>query len=181
MKSSKGIKEVQRCLGELGITFETEKTFEGLKFKRSLRIDIYFTCNSRNYAIEYDGKDHFTPRHKTNNCKKQCKLQCQRDRTKDTFCLHNNINLLRIAYTKDRYIQNIVEAFVKNKQSQTFAWYADKKIYSKKRCKFTSETTVNKVVLGVTTVVTPSLPYRLLSAVASAVSSVASFAWRKVW
>lgn len=181
---SKGIQTVSACLKNLGIQFELEKTFEGLKFKRALRIDIYFHHKGRYYAIEYDGKDHFSPRRKSTRCRKECRIQCDRDRVKDTYCFENGINLLRIAYTKDRMIDEVVKAFINNNYSQVFAWYVDKTIYQKRNVTFSSEINIGKATIGVISKERPSRLWSVVKGVGSVVGTIvgatASFTWIKI-
>jgi len=96
---SKGMTELKAILNNIllpcNLTYDVEKIFPGLKYKRSLKFDIYIPYF--NLCIEYDGEQHFVP---TSWCDKDAlKENHLRDRLKDSFCVLNKMSLLRIPYT----------------------------------------------------------------------------------
>ena len=95
-KTSIGEKNVSKYLKSKNIQFETQKTFEELKFKRKLKFDFYIP--SSNTCIEYDGEQHYNQRsyyYTDENVK--------RDILKNEFCSKNCIRLIRVPYTLDNY------------------------------------------------------------------------------
>lgn len=95
---SKGEAIITKLLQENGIKFEREKTFEDCKnpnTNRKLRFDFYVDDR---YLIEFDGEQHFFEQDKT-KFEPLEEIQ-RRDRMKDEWCTNNNIQLLRIPYTK---------------------------------------------------------------------------------
>lgn len=94
-----------------GITFEREKTFEDLIYKKRLRIDFYLP--ELNKAIEVDGAQHTKPIafSKHSDPYKVLEENKIRDKIKNDYCKENNIPLLRIPYTHfiktEKYKQDI--------------------------------------------------------------------------
>lgn len=100
-KTSKGEQKIIDILNQNRIYFEREKSFPGLKGKKNtlLRFDFVVYQNGKVFAcIEFDGKQHyeFTPYfHKT---RKNFLRQQEWDRRKNSYCIMNNIPLIRIPY-----------------------------------------------------------------------------------
>jgi hypothetical protein len=109
--SSKGELEVFNFLKDNGILVEREKTFEDLKDVALLRFDFYLP--EYNICIEYDGIQHFEPIDFSGSDKVLAQENLEnirrRDRLKNKYCLDNNIRLIRIPYTADKDILNILE------------------------------------------------------------------------
>jgi len=152
-QDSKGIESTKKVLNFFGINYEVEKTFEGLKYINKLRLDIFFEKEGKKFAIEFDGKDHFSPRFKSEKCVQNCKTQYLRDRCKDDFCSKNCVHLLRIAYTKEKLIPRVVNAFIN--ESKNFPknggiiWYADKETYKNRGVNITESHPLNGIEIGV--------------------------------
>jgi len=102
---SKGQLEVERVLKSHNINYETEKTFDGCKFKILLRFDFYIP--GLNLLIEYDGQQHFDPI-KYFGGEKALKITQKRDKIKNKFAKENNISLLRIPYYSFNEIDEII-------------------------------------------------------------------------
>lgn len=91
---SKGARYVSKILDELNISYEREKTL----LTNKCRFDFYFILNEQEYAIEYNGKQHyiFIP-HFTKTEEEFKELQA-RDAYKKEYCLLRNIKLLTLPY-----------------------------------------------------------------------------------
>ena len=78
------------------ISYETEKKFEGCKYKRCLKFDFYLpqikTC------IEFDGEQHFSKNEKWGDNDDSFNIRMIRDQIKTDFCKKNNIRLFRIKF-----------------------------------------------------------------------------------
>jgi len=94
-KSSKGEKSIEKILNNKNINYIKQKTFDGCKFKNKLKFDFYLP--DMNTCIEYDGQQHFFPINYFGG-KKAFELQKIKDKIKETYCIDNNIKLLRIKY-----------------------------------------------------------------------------------
>lgn len=109
-KRSIGHIRVTKCLDNLGIKYEEEKTFHDLKKISYLRLDIYCKILKKKYAIEYDGIQH----QKTVDIwgGEQSLSDCQeRDLIKNRYCAEKGITLIRISHeVKDieDYVARIV-------------------------------------------------------------------------
>jgi len=96
--SSKGEEAIREFLKSNIVEFSEQKRFKGCKNKKSLPFDFYLphlkTC------IEFDGEQHFRPIGYFGGIEafEQNKIN---DFIKDTYCINNNINLIRIAYNED--------------------------------------------------------------------------------
>ena len=101
-----GEKLVSKYLEDHRICFIQQHTFEECKNVKLLPFDFYLP--DYNVCIEYDGIQHFEPRDYfggQNAFKERVKL----DGIKTTFCLMNNIKLLRIRYDED--VNNVLNNF----------------------------------------------------------------------
>lgn len=97
---------------ELGITsFEREKTFHECRSQKNrlLRFDMYLP--EHNLLIELDGPQHWDSEHPFFSESMQ-----YNDRKKDSFCMENNFNLLRIPFL-GRYKTS--KSYVKQKLLET--------------------------------------------------------------
>ena len=104
---SKGEQKILEILTNLGIVFETQKTFSDLKDKGSLRLDFYIP--EQKVAIEYQGQQHY---YETDGFFKDGLEERQhRDQIKRDYCTKNNIQLIEIPYWD---YSKIDENYVKN-------------------------------------------------------------------
>jgi len=90
---SSGEKEIRIFLEKNNIKFQRNKRFVKCRNKRTLPFDFYLP--EYNMCIEFDGKQYFQSVKFWNN---NIKEQRNRDNIKTTFCINNNIKLLRIRY-----------------------------------------------------------------------------------
>jgi len=102
-KSSKGELQINQYLTENNIEFEREKCFNNL---RKYRFDFYLS--EKNVIIEFDGIQHFKPI-KLWGGEERFKQQKNNDYIKNLYCKDNNINLVRIPYTKIENINEILK------------------------------------------------------------------------
>ena len=100
-KESKGEKQITKILNEKNIQYETQKTFEGCKYKGLLKFDFYLP--NINTCIEFDGEQHFR-NFKFEKTDEKLKIRQLRDKIKTDYCEDNNIRLIRIKYN-----DNIIE------------------------------------------------------------------------
>lgn len=89
---SKGERAVARYLDESKIEYEEQKTFEGLKYKRALRLDFYIP--SKKFAIEFDGIYHYDPNCHLNHGNFELRQKC--DCIRNEYCTKNNITMIRL-------------------------------------------------------------------------------------
>lgn len=110
---SGGEEMIGYALDNLGITYETEKSFSDLRNVTTggvLRYDFYVP--TKNLLIEYDGKQHTTTRFFGGE--EGLKERKTRDKQKDDYALRNNIKLVRIPYTvKGSKLMKYIEELVK--------------------------------------------------------------------
>lgn len=102
---SEGELKIREWLIENNIEYETEKTFYGLVYKQSLRLDFYLP--KLNIAIEFDGAYHFHAYDWVGG-EPTLEINKLRDSIKDKFCKDNNIKLIRIPYWEYKNIANIL-------------------------------------------------------------------------
>ena len=91
-KNSHGNIKIDKILTEANIPFEREKRFDTCKDKTTLPFDFYV---NNKYLIEYDGNYHFD----NSGTRYNTQLAQKHDIMKNTWCLANNISLIRIPYT----------------------------------------------------------------------------------
>ncbi len=105
---STGEAKIAKILLANKIEFEREKTFSDLKRKGFLRFDFYCpNINSAPVIIEYDGEYHFQPIRGRQAMLKQQEY----DRRKNSYCLANEIKLIRIPFWE---LNNINFEFIFN-------------------------------------------------------------------
>lgn len=113
-KTSKGELLIENYLLKNNITYEREKTFMGCVYNSLLRFDFYLP--DTNTVIEYDGIQHFMPtsfkksRNIDNNDIIRYEEQVIKDKIKNTYCMVNNIKLIRIPYTRQKSISKILDS-----------------------------------------------------------------------
>ena len=106
-----GNTKIKVFLNDKNIKFETEKTFDGCEYIKSLRFDFYIP--QYNLCIEFDGEQHFEKvnwngKMTDEELEENLKLNKLRDQIKNDYCKNNRINLLRI-----RYDENVEEKLTK--------------------------------------------------------------------
>lgn len=105
-KGSKGEEKISSILENKNIKYLNQKSFEGCKYINKLSFDFYLP--EYNTCIEYDGKQHFESIEYFGG---ELSLEKQKikDSIKDSFCLNNNIKLIRIPYFEFGNIEKIIE------------------------------------------------------------------------
>lgn len=102
---SKGENKIKLFLDENNISYKPQYGFNNCKHKQMLSFDFYLP--ELNTCIEYDGRQHFEPVEKFGG-DKEFELTKIRDGIKNSYCENNNINLIRIPYTKLNKIEEIL-------------------------------------------------------------------------
>ena len=90
--SSKGEVKIREYLITNNVTFEEQKIFNDCVYKRPLKFDFYLP--ETNTVIEYDGVFHFKETPLKNNLAESL----IKDKIKDSYCIENNVNLIRIGF-----------------------------------------------------------------------------------
>lgn len=100
-----GHKTIRHILASNNIQFEEEKTFENCANIRPLPFDFFI--ESENTIIEFDGIQHFQPIPNWGG-EDAYKVRVHNDSIKNRFCEDNGIKLIRIPYTSQDDIENIL-------------------------------------------------------------------------
>jgi len=116
-RESKGEKAISETLTSLGVFFQAQKRqimcVNNYTRKRRLCFDFYGTHNDINFAIEYDGEQHFDP--DTYYSKKGNFHDSQlKDWLKTRWCSENNIKLFRIHYRDISKIPELITNYIEN-------------------------------------------------------------------
>ena len=96
---------ISNVLDSYNILYETEKTFKGCKYIKTLRFDFYLP--DYNTCIEFDGYQHFHIDKRDNSEEELIKRQ-HRDEIKNQYCKNNHISLIRIPYWEQDNIEKII-------------------------------------------------------------------------
>lgn len=110
-KISKGEQTISRILNELNFHFEREKKFDDLKHNSYLRLDFFFECNNKRFAIEFDGLQHHKPVEYFGG-EKSFQNTKKRDKIKNDWCKNNNIKLLRCSKCDYKHLKFIIIKFI---------------------------------------------------------------------
>lgn len=96
-KESKAAQRFRALLKSMKIKFDTEVKFDGMEYKRGLKMDFYL--NDINLGGEIDGVQHF----KVTSWGGDDAFEVSRirDVLKDIYCLQNGINLYRFPYSQE--------------------------------------------------------------------------------
>lgn len=118
-KESHGEKSIANYLNLKNINYKIEYRINDCKDKIPLPFDfaVFDLNNSLLGLIEYDGIQHFEPISfgckDTKKIKNTFEIIKHHDQIKTTYCLNNNIPLLRIKYTDFDKIEKIIDEFLK--------------------------------------------------------------------
>lgn len=117
--SSKGENKVEQYLITRGITYETQKRFNGCRLMRPLPFDFYLP--DFNIYIEYDGYQHYNHFDwHTDKCPERAKQNYEnrvlKDNIKTSYCIDNNIKLIRIKYTHFKSIDKRLDTILFNNE-----------------------------------------------------------------
>lgn len=104
---SKGEKEISNILNLLNIKYTSQKRFKECRHKRSLPFDFYIKNKKSKLLIEFDGRQHFESVEIFGGEEGLRETQI-RDNIKNDFALSKNIPLLRIPYTEQDNIKQIL-------------------------------------------------------------------------
>lgn len=104
-KLSKGENRIYNLLKEKGINYEVQYTFTDCMNIKKLPFDFYLP--ELNICIEYDGEQHFKPIDFFGGVETFEKLKIN-DNIKNTYCISNNIKLIRIPFYKYELIDYII-------------------------------------------------------------------------
>lgn len=103
--NSKGEIQIENILNKYNIQYEKEKKFEECKNRNKLRFDFFLP--KHNMCIEFDGIQHEKPIEKFGGIEYFNYIKLT-DQIKNTFCIDNNIKLIRIKYKEYKNIENII-------------------------------------------------------------------------
>ncbi len=110
-KTTRGERKIAQKLDALNISYIREKTFPDCRNVHPLFFDFYIP--DLNTCIEYDGEQHYMPvtfgGNNDTKAVERYKLNVVRDQIKTTYCVSNNINLIRIPYTDFDNIESILD------------------------------------------------------------------------
>lgn len=108
-KMSKGAIKVYQTLKKQNIPFYTEYPVGNTK----LRFDFFFKIGNNEYAIEFNGKQHYEQCKVFQSTYQDFLIQIDRDNRKRDYCKNNSIKLLEIPYTcSPSEIEKIVSNFI---------------------------------------------------------------------
>ena len=97
-KQSKGEAKIIKILTKNNINYTYQKGFDDCKNINKLSFDFYLM--DFNTCIEYDGKQHYESNEFFGGIE-SLKLQQEKDKIKNEYCLKNNIKLIRIKYNEN--------------------------------------------------------------------------------
>ena len=104
---SQGERKIAIILNGYGIKYEKEKKFNQCRNVRNMRFDFYIPA--LNTCIEYDGVLHYYPFKYFGGTRTLERIK-KTDAIKNSFCLNNNIKLIRISYERsDTEVASILE------------------------------------------------------------------------
>ena len=112
-KSSEGEKEIARVLRNNDIEYVIQHRFEDCRHKRPLPFDFYLP--EHNSVIEYDGVQHFKPIDFFGG-EEMFEYRVKMDEIKNNYCKAKGIEMLRIPYTENENIENMIMDFIENKK-----------------------------------------------------------------
>lgn len=109
-RTSKGETIIFNYLKERNISFEKEKTFDGCIGRNNNKLKFDFYLKNYNLCIEFDGEQHFHVWRFKNidEANEKLKRVQETDYIKNKYCMDNNIDLIRIPYTKINQIEIIL-------------------------------------------------------------------------
>lgn len=102
-RQSLGELAISKMLINYKIPFIQEYIFEDFVYENGHHPRFDFYVPTKNYIIEYDGKQHFTYQASelSWNTKERFEKTQKQDRIKNQYCFDNNIPIIRIPYTVD--------------------------------------------------------------------------------
>jgi hypothetical protein len=103
---------IDSVLKEHEIKYKTQYKFHDCKSDKNIRLPFDFALfveNNLSIIIEYDGQHHF---HENAFGKESYDRTVKNDLIKNEYCIKNNIKLIRIPYTEQHRLREIVEAII---------------------------------------------------------------------
>nr|MBA3756666.1 hypothetical protein [Nitrosomonas sp.] len=114
---------IMAVLDRLGIAYKNEVTMEGLKYIKSLHLDI--DIPGLKGVIEYDGGQHFKPVARWGGEPELVQIKL-RDKIKDAYLTSRGISLVRIPVMYNDALEESTEAAIKLMQAgPVYASYGD--------------------------------------------------------
>ena len=109
-RKSAAVKQIIEILDEN--TYELEYVYDDCKNERYLPFDFFLSNQS--ILIEYDGKQHFIPWSSKEDCDHKYTLEYRHynDNIKTKYCIDNNLTLIRIPYTLENDLDDIVQSIL---------------------------------------------------------------------
>lgn len=104
---SRGELKILNFLSRFNIDYETQYRIDECRNINPLPFDFMVFDKQKNtkLLIEYDGEQHFSP---IRGSQKAFEMQQERDDIKSSYCISNNIPLLRIPYWEIDFIEHIL-------------------------------------------------------------------------
>jgi very-short-patch-repair endonuclease len=124
--ASQGELAIALFLEENCIHFEIQKAFP-----ETGRCHFDFYLPDFPLLIEMDGRQHFAPFRKNQRAQKRFLQRKSYDQRKDTFCLEQKIPLLRIAYTCQKKIPQIL-THILSQPPEEGIFYSNESLYREK-------------------------------------------------
>ncbi len=103
---SRGERRIRLYLESKHVVYEEQKKFSDLRYKRPLAFDFYLP--KYNLAVEFDGKQHSQPVAYFGGEKSYLE-GVTRDEIKNTYCMVQEINLLRITHREYDQTEELLE------------------------------------------------------------------------
>ena len=109
-KSSIGERLINIFLDNKNINYNKEYRFNNCRSNKNSMLKFDFYLSDYNICIEYDGKQHFEENKFFGHS--SFKTIQENDIIKNKYCIDNNIKLIRIKYTEQNKIDNILNNFL---------------------------------------------------------------------
>lgn len=119
---SKGEQAVAKYLHSLGYDTVKQITFSDCCDRRCLPFDIGFYINNRLCLVEFDGIQHFKPISMFGG-EEYLNYISKHDRIKDVYCRKNSIPLLRVRYDERPQLEQLINKFIAQVQSNSREYY----------------------------------------------------------
>lgn len=107
---SGGERAIANWFDRHNIAFERQKTFDGCRNQFALRYDFYVP--SLNLLVEFDGQQHFEFVKRFHQTRERFDESQKRDQIKTEYAFNNGIELLRIKFSDEKNIEDILESSI---------------------------------------------------------------------
>jgi hypothetical protein len=119
-RASKLEEKIGQILNNKNIDYETQKTFEWLRYKKELYLDIFI--KKFNIAIECQGRQHYIPVDFAGRgeewAKKELNEIIKRDKMKYDLCKQHNISVLYVDFNDSKEQINKKLSFINNENTK---------------------------------------------------------------